>query len=428
MRPSLLVFLFALGCGAAAALPLGRMPDLQPPQPPAGADSPAGVAYREGLERFAAGDLAAAEQAFRQAAELKHVHALLGLAEIAFRRGQKQEGGRWLQQALRQAPADAHVQASVGRWQASQGHYAEAERALKRAIELDGRLVRPRMDLADLYATALRRPQEAVALYQRVLELDPGHAGAHYALGVTRLKLGQVEAARAALEQAVRLAPDNPLPLLALAQAAQVQGKTQEALQRVDQALKRHDQWAEALELRGDLRLAAGQTRAAIDDYRAAVRNEPRRAGAWIKLGMAQQVAGEPKAAAQSYQEAVRLDPQAAVAYNNLAWLSLQTQGDLGEAETWARKAVGLAPKAAQFHDTLGWILRARGQLAEAEKALARATALPGVTADVYYHLGVVRQELGRRPEALAAYRQALSLDRNHAQAREALRQLESGR
>lgn len=403
---------------------------MPPPQGRAVPSKTASIAYAEGIAKLAAGDLDAAQKAFQKAldADQGYVHAMLGLAEVAFQLKRGEEGGRWLSQALMRAPEDAHVQASYGRWQATLGHNVEAEQALKHAIALDARLIRPRMDLADLYATALRKPKEAIALYRQVIELEPTHAGAHYALGVTQMHLGALSQARPALEEAARLAPDNPLPALALATLHARLNNTKAALQWVERALKIQPGFAEALELRGDLRQAIGQRPAAMADYRAALRAQPQRASAWLKLGMMQQAAGDTQAASKSYREVIKHNPNTAVAYNNLAWLELQQGGDLIQAEVFARKAVELAPHSAEFLDTLGWVLRARGQRNEAEQILSRAAASSGASADVHYHLGIVYSELGRMKEARDALERALRLDPRHSQALAALQRIETRR
>jgi Flp pilus assembly protein TadD len=56
----------------------------------------------------------------------------------------------------------------------------------------------------------LGEPEEAMASYRRALDIDPDFAEAHNVIGVALARSGRREEALAHLEQAVRLAPDNP--------------------------------------------------------------------------------------------------------------------------------------------------------------------------------------------------------------------------
>jgi tetratricopeptide (TPR) repeat protein len=392
------------------------------PPAPVQAAAPADRAYAQALGLFAKGDLAGAKKGFQQALTLQanHVPALLGLAEVAFQQKQPQQAAKYLQQAVEAGPNDAHAQASWGRYLAVNKRYPEAETALQRAIALDAAMVRPRMDLADLYATALKQPAKAVALYQEVLRIDAGHAGAHYALGVALARQGEADKARTSLERSAELAPDNPLPALALAQLAAGRKSLDDALRWVNQALKLQPTLAAALELRGDLHDARSNARQALADYQAAVQAAPALASAHFKLGSLFQRQNQVREAMRAYQAAIQAAPGFAAAYNNLAWLAAENRLDLDQAETWARQAVKLEPKAAAYLDTLGWVLRARGQLGEAEKTLRESLRLSR-QADTLYRLGVVLQEAGKPAEAEKAFKDALALAPGHAAAKTAL-------
>jgi tetratricopeptide (TPR) repeat protein len=382
--------------------------------------------YREAVEKLAADDLAGAERAFQRMLE-EHPEngtALLGLAEIAFKLGQSERAEGYVLQAVGAEPTNAYAQAALGRLLATQRQFDAAEAALLRATLLDQALVRPRMDLADLYATVLRNPDEAVALYRSVVTLEPDHAGAYYALGVTLLRLGEQEQAVAALESAARLAPGNPLPHVALAQVAVLTGAPDHGVRSVERALEIQPNLAEALELRGDIRQIKGELDQALADYTAAIGAQPSRVSALLKQASLRQAMGDTTRAARDYLAALEINPDIALAYNNLAWMATEKNTELDQAERWARRAVELGPDVADFHDTLGWVLRARGMLQDAQQALERAIFLDPASAEIFYHLGVVHQELDRPDEAARAFNKSLEINRAHEPARRALESL----
>ena len=191
----------------AHAVPISVLPEAAP-----SSGGPAAAReYGRGLEALTRNDLDAADRAFAAAvaADRRFVPGVLGRAEVAGRRNEIDRAGELLAEAARLAPADAHVQASLGRYYAVQRDYAKAEAALTLAYRADPQLMAARMDLADLYATALRKPEQAIALYRETIELVPQHAGAHYALGVVLADRDSDESARM-LAKSGGARPDEP--------------------------------------------------------------------------------------------------------------------------------------------------------------------------------------------------------------------------
>jgi tetratricopeptide (TPR) repeat protein len=427
IRPLILLLVSSLFSCLANATPqaLGSAPRLTLPADQTA--SPADQDYAEGIKKLAANDTEGAELAFNRALKKQpdHANSLLGLAEIAHQRQHPELAAKLIKQAVKAAPDNANAQASLGRLLAVQKKYPEAEKALKKAAELDPKLIRPRMDLADLYATVLGKPSAALSLYGQVLDIDPNHAGANYAYGVTLMRVGDLTKARAALETSARLAPANPLPLLALARLSLQQKELDEALILLERALTIQPTLADALELRGDIQQARRSPDKALADYSAAVLAQPDLVTAWLKQGIIQQQLGQYEEAKKSYLAAIKLDLKLSAAYNNLAWMETENRKNLEQAEVWAKKAVQLSPEIADYHDTLGWVYRARGNLKDAELSLQRATRLQHVPASVFYHLGVVLQEMGKPQEAAVAFEKALTLDKNYPAAQQALQRLQ---
>lgn len=396
------------------------------PSPGSERASLADVAYSRGLRMLAERQLPAAATAFRDAltADPKRSDALLGLAEVAYQQNKPEQAKELIERAVAMAPDSGHAQASLGRLLAIRRQYAEAEVALRRAAALEPFLIPPRMDLADLYATALQRPRDAVTLYREVLSFAPKHAGARYALGVVLGRLGEADAARAELLTAAELEPANPLPQLALARLAAGLGDRAAALRAAERALEIQPRLPAAHEMRGDVLLAGGDDAAASTEYEAAATLERPSAAVLFKAGMLQQKAGRADAAERHYRRAIETDPDFAIAYNNLAWLAVERGRDLPQAEKWASRAVELAPGVPAYLDTLAWVYRAQGRRSDAEAALAKAATLDGATADVFYRLGVVLQEQSKPAAAAEAYRQALAKQPDHRAAKQSLEKL----
>jgi tetratricopeptide (TPR) repeat protein len=129
----------------------------------------------------------------------------------------------------------------------------------------------------------------AIALYQRAVELDPSHFSAHYNLGLAALDAGDVSRALLAGECATRLNP-----------------RSTTALRLFASALQRGNYPADAAE-----------------QLERVVAAEPADAGAHLALGgLYARSLGEPEKARPHYERALALDPQNSQAGAIRLWLA----------------------------------------------------------------------------------------------------------
>ncbi len=157
-----------------------------------------------GAARHAAGDLAGAEQLYRQVLKRRpqdaNAHNLLGV--LARQRGDVAGALRHTERALAQQPEEPIFLANRGAALAEAGRLPEAVLALRAAL--------------------VRRPEEPVTLRN---------------LGQALCALGDPHAALAPLEAATRLQPGAPEPLLALAHACREAGDSTGAAAAAEAAL-----------------------------------------------------------------------------------------------------------------------------------------------------------------------------------------------
>ena len=253
-------------------------------------------------------------------------------------------------------------------------------------LMLQGRLLGRRQTSADY--------QQAIALFERAVELDPDYAYAWSVLAQTQLAFAtnflggeerqrMLDEAHTALERAAKLAPDTAFvhrmrsnflaylehdPTGALAEARKALAATpNDSVTLVSVAV----------------RLAyAGQPREALPLFRKAIAGDPLRDDWYGMLGNAFQQLGQFAAADEITRKMVSLQPDNPL---NHAMLSgaLAAHGDFAGAEQAARKAVALAPDDPFNHLQLALVLDAGGRLAEAETTAREALALdadyPGI-------------------------------------------------
>jgi tetratricopeptide (TPR) repeat protein len=101
-----------------------------------------------------------------------------------------------------------------------------AERTLRTALRLDDELPEAYRSLANVHA-ARGRHDEALELFGRALELEPGHVETHFDMGLAYLAADKPGAAEASFQEVLRRgrSPDEARAKLAVARARQGRGK-----------------------------------------------------------------------------------------------------------------------------------------------------------------------------------------------------------
>jgi tetratricopeptide (TPR) repeat protein len=198
---------------------------------------------------------------------------LLGLGARA--RGDLDEAGEYILQAVRSQPRHAPYHASLGLVFLEQRAWTEAERALDLALRLDPELVHARYNRANLYLQT-GRGNLAVSELDAVLEVDAGNAGAHHNLASALLQLGERERAREHLREACRLAPAASTPWQSLARAEAEDGHLQAALEALESALENNAGAGEPHLFRGQILQTLGRFEDAEEAFRIFLEMRPR--------------------------------------------------------------------------------------------------------------------------------------------------------
>src|SRR5581483_10943846 len=121
--------------------------------------------------------------------------SLVGLAEVKLKQGRHEEAEALIQKALGLAPKSAEIHRVWGRYLYTQKKFTEAVAALKKAIALRPQDISSYIELGDVYLNGLGKPQEAIAAYRQAVTRNHNHAGAHYALGLALVTIGETDSA-----------------------------------------------------------------------------------------------------------------------------------------------------------------------------------------------------------------------------------------
>ncbi|NNG22582.1 O-linked N-acetylglucosamine transferase, SPINDLY family protein [Telluria aromaticivorans] len=274
--------------------------------------------------------------------------------------------------------------------------------------------------------------QQADALYRAVLELQPGHPGAHFGLGSIELQAGRLLGSLPHFASALQGDPGEERYWLtyidALMQARQfatareliglgrrhgLQGPAADAFEQQLATTGAPD--TQEIDAAAAL-FAQGQDEAAGNAARALVERFPQHAFGWKLLGAVLYKNRLLAPAIEAMQKSVRYAPDDAETLSNLG-LALKQAGVLAEAKTVLEQSIALRPRSSHAHNNLAATLQEMGRLAEAHASANTALALDPDNVDAWNTLAVVLGNLGRSCEAVAAYRRVLARSPNDTDA-----------
>jgi protein O-mannosyl-transferase len=212
----------------------------------------------------------------------------------------------------------------------------------------------------------------------------------------------------------VDVQPDNVVALVALAETLNVNGRSDEALDRVRQALLVAPDSTVPLHSLGTILLLRGQQPEAIASFEKVVELLPNSAIAYNNLGVALNAAGKTPEAIAVYEKALQFDPDYLEAHNNLA-TALANAGQIDDALKQYEIAVRMQPDFVGAHKSMGIILIDTGRQAEGIEHLEIASRLqPDL--DTYVRLVLAYTSAQRIGNALATAEEALKLARSTGQ------------
>jgi tetratricopeptide (TPR) repeat protein len=415
---------FLVLAAAGTVLSVGwRARRLPEAEQPAGADPCAlALAPIEGDGRWAA-EIAALQDRARRATDPRPLLERLGWLFVARARQAADEGFYTLAEACArcvesrgepgpgqdrwEGPRQDRWEGPVqDRWEGSdalllRGHvlharhrFAEAEALARKLVDLRGSPFDHGL-LGDALMD-LGRTGDAVAAYQRMVDLKPGlqsYARAAHARWITGDVEGARDLARAAARAGSGRDPESVAWVHARLALYELQlGDQPAALQSCEAGFRFEPGHAGLLLARGRVLLAASQPQAAVASLREAAERSGLPESLWA-LADALRVAGAGEEAraveAELARTGARSDPRTLALY-------LATRGqDLERAVRLAREELGRRGDIFT-HDALAWALHAAGASAEAWEHMERALAEGTADARLHLHAGKIAGALGQ--------------------------------
>jgi predicted O-linked N-acetylglucosamine transferase (SPINDLY family) len=251
---------------------------------------------------------------------------------------------------------------------------ADSDAACARAIELQ-------------LGGQLEAAQQA---YARILQLQPRHATANYALGMLHVQARRPAAALPLLQIALEAGPGVPDYWLGYLEALLLDGQLAAA--------------RKVLDLGSQQGLAAAEASAATAEFAARLQ------AAEDEAQLLALVAGRCHADARELAvQLIGRHPSRSCAWKTLGTL-LWSEGNNADAEKVLAEAVKLSPGDAEARCNYGLVLMARERFAAAEVQLRQATALAPHSAHFHYSLGLALAQQARVVDGEASFRRGLAL------------------
>jgi protein O-mannosyl-transferase len=245
-----------------------------------------------------------------------------------------------------------------------QGHLDEAIAQFQKTVEIKPNFVD---GLDNLGITLLQKGNvdEAIAQFQKALKIKPGYPDACNSLGIALQRKGNVGQAIAYFEMALRTKPDFIDAHYNLGKALFGEGKVDEAIVQYQEALQIEPDYVSAHNSLGAALLQKGKLDEAMTHFQKALKVKPDDADAYFNLGDILRQKGILNGAIEDFQKTLKINPAYEDAHVNLGSVLLQT-GKVDEAISHFQAALQLKPDDAKAENNLANAFLRKGSVAEA--------------------------------------------------------------
>lgn len=335
----------------------------------------------------------------------------VNLAGIQQKASSFQEAEANLQKARKLAPDSLVAAMALGNLYAAEKQWDNAVNAFRTAITIAPKNPSPRASLAGVYMAQNKGDEAEQVLKEAKADLSTDPAG-YRMLGDYYLNLGDSAKAEAEFASLSKEHPADFNVKKSYAQLLILSKKFDQASQVTDEILKRAPQDDAALVLRGQIQLQTGKTDDAMQTLQQAVKNNPANAFGHYQLGMAHLAKGSVSQAEGEWHAATQIRPDLTD-----AWVALGKVAS--DRRDWsALEQIGVQIKKISPGSPGGYLFHATARMnqndaAGAEADLKQLIQMAPQNPLGYAKLGQLRAFTKRFPEAEALYREALNRSPN---------------
>ncbi len=386
--------------------------------------------YQLGMAYQIQHDVARAESEWREAVRLRPdlTDAQRALAAIEIARGDVDGLLLTAQAIITSQPfsGDGYILKAVA--DTARQKYSDAEQDAERARERAPQSPAPYVQLGNVQLSQ-KHHAEAIKFYQEALDKDPSSSEGLSGIMNTYFAQKDYDKAIAAANAQIAKAPNsNFYDLLG---TALFNGKKD--LHGADAALRKAIELdknnSDAVEKLGKVEVQEGNADQALALYQQSIKDNPREVRFYILAGELYESKQNYDQAKGMYQQALAIQPDQPLASNNLAYVMLETGGNVDVALNMAQTARRGMPDSANAADTLGWAYYQKGvyqsAISQCQEAL-RLSEKHGEPddGDLHYHCGMEYKGANQKAQALQQLEKAVKLSPKNEDAKKALSEL----
>lgn len=329
--------------------------------------------FEKGQRALQDGDLAAAEEAFRQvlAVDSRSAGAYSNLGVIAMRRKDWDRALVLLGKAARLAPDVSGIRLNIGLAEFRRGDYAEAIPPLLSVVQDQPASEQARylLGLCDLLT---ERYADAVTALEPLWQQKENDFMYLYVLSIAADGAAQKELSEKTLTRLVSVGGDSPEFHLMLGKAYLNRQETEKALEELERAASMDPNLPFVHFNLGIAYVRAGDNARGEQEFLQDIRIEPDVPDTYELLGEFYRRAGKDGEAEQYFHEALQRNPRMPGSLSGLAKIYLRKEQYQKALDT-IDAALRLAPAAENLHFVRGQTLKKLGRGEEAEKELKMA-------------------------------------------------------
>jgi tetratricopeptide (TPR) repeat protein len=321
-------------------------------------------------------------------------------AAEAMRAGDLDQAGDGFASIVKDAPQFAEAYLNLGLVREEQGRHEDAIASFQRALELKPRLRGANLFLGVAEFRSNRLDASIVALHKETAAY-PKDANAWMWLGVVELEKGNGEDAAEALDKAAKLSPENVDILYHRGRAHLF--VSDDSYSRMFKANPKS--WR-VRELLAEANAGAERHMDAIAEYEAAIKLAPNEPRLHEELGTEYRLAGKMQEAERAYLKELEIDPENITAQYKLGVIAIE-MGDPARGKSLIEGALRVKPDLRHSEYNLGRAEMLLGNDDAAARHLERATTAAGSDPEVveqsWYQLGIAYRRLHRMEDAQKA-------------------------
>lgn len=311
----------------------------------------------------------------------------------------------------------------VAKWRLER--FEEALADFNKAIEIYPQYASIYNNRGNVYLD-LDKPEDALKDFNKAIELSPGYGVAYNNRGNTQHELGRHLAAVDDYRKAIEIMPGNAVPYNGRGKVQGVLGRPYTALRYLTRALTLNGKYPAAYRNRATIYLHLERFDDAIEDFGRVIGLSPDDAELYLGRGRAWARSGKDQQALRDFSKAIELDPENAQAFAERGALAnSRRQYDAALEDLNQAIALDKDLLEAYYNRAVAQFRMANAEAAKAD--IDKALEADPRYAEVYLLRGELFEAQGQMEAALDDYRKAVEYDPFLQAAKDAIKRITGG-